>query len=614
MYNKYQNTQEAYDDLMSLKTVEEVDQFFNQWEVEAKAFLFNERDLHVIEAMKKQKMLFVEAIGIRREIVLGIAPTKPALPATKKHRPEVLLAEGEFIQDSAWPTLLDLPAVGEHPEELVTFVKFEKGCFEQRLEKRMLRWNEHPRIWKVVQTRIEKSESLPPQSRPLGVLIKGHPGIGKTLTLDFLLSWSLSSQPNRPVIVVSTNSFYVFFVSPEGARERYRAPMKSTSVGAFLSLLVEKLCVPKGSTILVLHDLKTVDSLPYQSGLITMLHESKFNVVCVVASSPKESNFALFEKETFVCTYCVPVLSYEEACAFTSVVRSGETDFLVENDYFKVGGVPRYLCSAEAMTNAYDKQQLALGTLKWENTSNPFFDATFDDTNKLLCPIPSEDRTKIIVFDFISSAVRKSWLERSAGAAVQGLLAKLRKAATRDVYGRLYKQAVVERLKLKDGVTLAIQRMPKGGKKTPVSNVSSFKLEGSSKMTVSTFFGTSASVISRPNMDTLYLPQTCNFPVVDALHVTPCGNVTLFQVTVADTHRPSGASVAKLFRELKDNGLKVQSFIWVVDGGSKLKTKQQQEKGNPPCICEEYNTIEHYRCCFDFVIENETLTASPGAQ
>ena len=339
-----------------------------------------------------------------------------------------------------------------------------------------------------------------------------------------------------------------------------------------------------------------------------MIHDSGFNVVCVVASSPTDSNDKDIEKDTFALTYCMPVLSYEEARAFASVARPGETDSVVENDYFKVGGVPCYLRSARAVNNAYAKQKFA--TLKWEGTRNPFF----DDTNALLCPIPSEDRTKIIVFDFVSSAARKRWLERSAGAVMKGLMAKLREeAATRDVYGRLFEQAVLERLKSKDGVTLTIQRMPQGGNKTPVSNVSSFKLEGPPKLMVSAFFGTSASAIMKPDVDTLYLPQTCNFPVVDALHVTPCGKVTLFKVAVADTQRPSGASVAKLFRELKSNGLKVQSFIWIVDGGSKLKTQQEQEKSDPQCICEEYDTIEHYRCCFDLAIEHEKLTAFPGA-
>ena len=342
--------------------------------------------------------------------------------ATKKHRPEVSPAAGDFVQEGGWPTLLDLPTVGEN-KELVTFVKFKNGCFEPQVEERMLRCNEHPRIWRVVQEKIEESESISPKgSRPLGVLIKGHPGIGKTMTLDFLLSWSLRSQPNRAVIVVSADGFTVFFVTPEGAKERYHAPTHSTSVGALLSLLVKKLRVPKGSTILVLHDLKTVASLPYQCALITKLHKSGFNVVCVVASSPEESNYKDFEKDTDALTYCVPVLSYEEARAFASVVRPGEADSVVENDYFKVGGVPRYLCSAETVDEAYKKQELALATLKWKSTSNPFFDATFDDTNiKLMCPIPSEDRTEFIAFDFVSAAVRKRWLEKSAGAAMKGL-------------------------------------------------------------------------------------------------------------------------------------------------------------------------------------------------
>ena len=192
------------------------------------------------------------------------------------HRFEPTLADSTFTKDNTWPTLLDPPTAGAQPKEVVTFVKFENGCFQPRLEQRMLRCDEHPRVWKAVQDRIDKSESLPKEKRhlPHGLLIKGHPGIGKTLTLDFLLSWSLSAQPNRPVIVVSSVYFYVFFATPEGTRERYRAFTSSTSFDAFLSLFIGRLRVPKCSTILILHDLRGNGVLPYQFGVVSQLHDS----------------------------------------------------------------------------------------------------------------------------------------------------------------------------------------------------------------------------------------------------------------------------------------------------------------------------------------------------
>ena len=205
--------------------------------------------------------------------------------------------------------------------------------------------------------------------------------------------------------------------------------------------------------------------------------------------------------------------------------------------------------------------------------------------------------------------------------------------ATRDVYGRVFAQAVLDRLSSRDGVELFIQHLSEDDESTseddgltcgdgestlPVSNVKSFKLEGASKMSVTQFYGTSASVLSKPEVSTLYLPQTCSFPVVDALHVAPDGNVTLFKVTVADKYQPSGKSVSKLFRELKGNGLKVHSFIWIVDGKSTLKTKQKQAVESDalcdlPPLCGEYDSIEHYRCRFDFAVEGEQLTALPTA-
>ena len=342
-------------------------------------------------------------------------------PVTKKHRPEASPRASPFVTQGTWPTLLTPPTVGGESNEQVNFVDFENGCFEQRVKKRMVRLNEHPRIWQVVQETLTTSESLPTEEkqRPLGVLIAGHPGIGKTLTLDFLLSWSLSSQPNRPVIVVSSDCFEIFFVK-EGAKERFLAPLKSTTVFEIVRFLDEEARIPKGSTVLILHDLKTTDCLAYQTSIVTRLHSSNFDVVCVVASSPIESNYKDFAKDTCVRQYCVPVLSLDEVRALVPLMRPSENDSQIEEDFFKVGGVPRHLLSAESVKVAFAEQEVVFPTLKWESNQNPFEDATFDTTNKLMCPVPSEDRSTVIAFDFVSPAFRQRWLESNRQGNVFG--------------------------------------------------------------------------------------------------------------------------------------------------------------------------------------------------
>eukprot|EP00760_Papus_ankaliazontas_P021014 PhM_4_TR18626/c2_g1_i1/m.27294 len=70
-------------------------------------------------------------------------------------------------------------------------------CFEPTVTQRIIRNYEYPLLW-------QRLEDMRSDQNPMkGMVIMGHPGIGKTLLLDTLLSWNLHAYPTQPVIVIA---------------------------------------------------------------------------------------------------------------------------------------------------------------------------------------------------------------------------------------------------------------------------------------------------------------------------------------------------------------------------------------------------------------------------
>eukprot|EP00760_Papus_ankaliazontas_P021023 PhM_4_TR18626/c3_g3_i1/m.27290 len=77
-------------------------------------------------------------------------------------------------------------------------------CFEPQVTQRIIRNYEYPLLW-------QRLEDMRSKQNPIkGMLIMGHPGIGKTLLLDTLLSWNLHAYPTQPVIVIAVGGVTVF--------------------------------------------------------------------------------------------------------------------------------------------------------------------------------------------------------------------------------------------------------------------------------------------------------------------------------------------------------------------------------------------------------------------
>ena len=102
-----------------------------------------------------------------------------------------------------------------------------------------------------------------------GLLIKGHPGIGKTCLLNLLLSWGLHEYPTVPVLTIAARGFELFV--NVGGNRPMRYVMKRGKGFDLDSDTLIKHGVKQGGKLTVLHDIKKGTSLPYQCGLIENL-------------------------------------------------------------------------------------------------------------------------------------------------------------------------------------------------------------------------------------------------------------------------------------------------------------------------------------------------------
>jgi hypothetical protein len=112
----------------------------------------------------------------------------------------------------------------------------------------------------------------------------------------FLLSWSLEAYPTVPVVVVAVGCTTVFVVV-EGIRKRFETKSLNFPASDTVTRFLLSQGIPKGQDLLVLHDVKTKETLTFKTAVVETLAKT-FSVTCVLAASPKESNFQDFVKTT----------------------------------------------------------------------------------------------------------------------------------------------------------------------------------------------------------------------------------------------------------------------------------------------------------------------------
>ena len=440
-------------------------------------------------------------------------------PATSVPEKQVPL----FIDGGAWPTQLSPPRKTKSSFD-VSFVITEAGkwCFEPDVAERMIRNREYTLMWERLQG-IRKSPGRK------GLLIMGHPGIGKTLLLDLLLSWNLCTYPTQPVIVIAVGVVTVFTNVDGETPKRHVTGMPLRDTLHFTRQLIDQLGVPRGVDILVLHDIKTEKSVSYQAGLLENLI-ANFNITCVLASSPKESNYKDFVKDISVDKFVLPTLSFAEIKEVIQHLNPKILDEMALDWYKKVGGVLRHMKNESTVNDAVTAQKESVRGLLFDPGHLATHNTVATDTNKLVQPLPSPDRRSVDVYDFVSEHARRAWFEHQDSTGALKQLNRLESAtgSTRDVIGRFFEDYVISLLKSDFGFS---RRKLDDGKldegKLVRGMLEPWVVRTAKKFTVAFYPGNDATSVKKTGVDTLYIPQSSQFPVVDAVIVSAKGDATL---------------------------------------------------------------------------------------
>ncbi len=413
-----------------------------------------------------------------------------------------------LVEDGTWPSLYPPPLEESKPTTLLKFLETKDGkwCFETNVPMRMVRLTEYLALWKALIVVMAEPK------RRKGLLIVGHPGIGKTLALDVLLSWNLHEYPKMPVIVVTVEIIEVFLSFPCAAGlTPKRFSVNRTCSGSTLRQLLLDVGVARESEILVLHDVKTTESLPYRSELLGNLARG-FGVTCVVAASPKAGTYKEYVKDVMPQWFVLPTLSLAEAQEFLRVHEPSISEEEIEKRFDSVGGVLRYICSSKAVESAVSAQNLYVRSLKFDPGCTPSTSGSDDNSSMLVRPLPSADRSRIECFDFVSDHARRLWAAGQDARSLSHLLNRLRMATnelTRDVVGRFFEAWFIALLKTKPQLRLQTFGHKAPSKKWSIPAMDETDLWGDSTDRVVATKGVA-----------LYVPRNSNFPV-DAIIVTP---------------------------------------------------------------------------------------------
>ena len=242
-----------------------------------------------------------------------------------------------------------------------------------------------------------------------------------------------------------------------------------------------------------------------------------------------------------------------------------------------VGGVPRHLTSQLAVDSAVELQKLNAPRVEYDPVSS----GTDYPTDTIVCMVPAAGYRKTR-FGFVSNNACQLWMKYMKATDPGRLLKSLRAdgddQATRDALGRFFEAWVIS--VVQSGSCLSRHPLRPG---EPPGVLERWALPQG--LATSHYPGDDPKMIVGTTQDTLWVPESAQFPVVDCVIVraraspTCRARATLIQVTVASSHHPKLAKAAELFDALTANGIDVLDFVWVVDATSALNCWQSLQGG-----------------------------------
>jgi len=186
-------------------------------------------------------------------------------------------------------------------------------------------------------------------------LILGSPGIGKSMSMNYLLMRSLREFPDIPVMTICLRDVDCFVPDRQGSHKRYAANrgdvQRRASLVSFILSVPGVTAAPLDAAsrlpLLVLHDIKKQAEVGSHYFGDVMAHlRGLFSLVLAVFSSPNRENYHNYEQETSptVTKYWMPPWSEEEMKIFfkmqpPSVACKAHGNF--QEYWDQAGGIPR---------------------------------------------------------------------------------------------------------------------------------------------------------------------------------------------------------------------------------------------------------------------------------
>jgi len=506
----------------------------------------------------------------------------------------------------------------------VTSVKLQSDDEWIRLPKDQPLWvrSVHEKLWATVHAHADKFKVQPSagEVRRQLLIVEGQPGIGKTVSMNYVFARCLHDFPHYSTLVLTTD----WYSYRDGAtRKLYE--FKPTETATFngrtwpIADHIVEHAYRTRKPLVALHDIKSAEGrnvFAFQDALFSKFENSNNPLFVVVFSSPQPSNTGVAMKTLLPVDhrFYFPPWSLKELKA-AQVPWNPEFPTL-DDAFDAVGGIPRALAlSAESV----EQRRIFLPRLS-DNV-----DWTMFGSNKYFClhPDPTTNYSKFHV-EFVSEMARREWREsrNERHIITCGSLLKfaIQRKTSRSAIGHHLQGYVQELLAVPSSVStakavvftnlmplapsrkkvqqlkLALSRKKVQQLKLALSRKKVQQLNFAQTRCQNTFSGSKFPHADGAEIatDCLYVPSSGGFPSVDYIYRDSADVLWLLQVTVANSHAPN-KGVEKLLKGIKasPNAPKVIRWVWIgLEPANNVKwgiQKPQKAKGAP-----EFNALDQY--------------------